>query len=55
MAEGLANNAIASRLYLSPRTVEADVGNLMTKLDITDPDEHHRRVAAMLSYLRATR
>jgi DNA-binding NarL/FixJ family response regulator len=55
MAEGLANNAIASRLYLSPRTVEAHVGNLMTKLDITDSDERHRRVAAVLSYLRATR
>ena len=55
MAEGLTNNAIASRLYLSPRTVEAHVGNLMTKLDITDSDERHRRVAAVLSYLRATR
>ncbi|CUR57983.1 Two component transcriptional regulator, LuxR family [metagenome] len=55
MAEGLTNNSIASRLYLSPRTVEAHVGNLMTKLDITDSDERHRRVAAVLSYLRATR
>ena len=55
MAEGLTNNAIASRLYLSPRTVEAHVGNLMTKLDITDSDERHRRVAAVLSYLRASR
>jgi DNA-binding NarL/FixJ family response regulator len=55
MAEGLTNHGIASRLFLSARTVEAHVGNLMTKLDITDSDERHRRVLAVLSYLRATR
>ncbi|MDQ3610067.1 MAG: response regulator transcription factor [Actinomycetota bacterium] len=55
MAEGLTNNGIASRLFLSARTVEAHVGNLMTKLDITDSDERHRRVLTVLSYLRATR
>ena len=54
MAEGLTNSGIASRLFLSARTVEAHVGNLMTKLDITDSDERHRRVLAVLSYLRAT-
>jgi DNA-binding NarL/FixJ family response regulator len=55
MAEGLTNSGIASRLFLSARTVEAHVGNLMTKLNITDSDERHRRVLAVLSYLRATR
>ena len=55
MAEGLTNNGIASRLSLSARTIEAHVGNLMTKLDINDSDERHRRVLAVLSYLRATR
>ncbi len=55
MAEGLTNNGIANRLFLSARTVEAHVGSLMTKLDITDSDERHRRVLAVLSYLRAVR
>jgi DNA-binding NarL/FixJ family response regulator len=55
MAEGLTNSGIASRLFLSARTVEAHVGNLMAKLDISDSDERHRRVLAVLFYLRATR
>ena len=55
MAEGLTNSGIASRLFLSARTVEAHVGHLMTKLDITGSDERHRRVLAVLSYLHATR
>ena len=55
MAEGLTNNGIASRLSLSARTIEAHVGNLLTKLDIIDSDERHRRVLAVLAYLRSTR
>ena len=54
MAEGLTNSGIARRLFLSARTVEAHVGNIMSKLEIADSDEAHRRVLAVLSYLRAT-
>jgi DNA-binding NarL/FixJ family response regulator len=55
MAEGLTNSGIARRLFLSARTVEAHVGNILSKLQIADSDEAHRRVLAVLSYLRATR
>ena len=51
MAEGLTNAGIAARLSLSPRTVEAHVSHVLTKLDIADSDTAHRRVLAVLSYL----
>ena len=51
MAEGLTNSGIADRLTLSPRTIEAHVSHLLTKLDIDDSDTAHRRVLAVLSYL----
>lgn len=55
MAEGLTNSGIAGRLFLSARTVEAYVGNVLTKLEIAGSDDRHRRVLAVLAYLRATR
>lgn len=54
MAEGLTNSGIAARLHLSARTVEAHVGNLLTKLDVSGTDDRDRRVFAVLAYLRAT-
>jgi len=44
---------IADRLSQSPRTVEAHVSHLLTKLDIDDTDTAHRRVLAVLSYLNS--
>jgi DNA-binding NarL/FixJ family response regulator len=52
MAEGRTNVGIARRLWLQYRTVEAHVGNIMAKLGLTDDDESHRRVQAVLTYLR---
>jgi DNA-binding NarL/FixJ family response regulator len=52
MAEGLSNTAIAQRLVLSERTVEAHVRHVLLKLDIPESDEGNRRVLAVLMHLR---
>jgi len=52
MAEGRTNQGIAARLYIAERTVEKHVNNILTKLQITPGDEDHRRVLAVLTYLR---
>lgn len=52
IAEGLSNQAIAQRLALTDRTVEAHVRNLLTKLDIPHDTNTHRRVLAVLTHLR---
>jgi DNA-binding NarL/FixJ family response regulator len=54
MAEGLTNGGIAKRLYLSERTIEAHVRHVLTKLELPDGDDGHRRVLAVLAHLRAT-
>jgi DNA-binding NarL/FixJ family response regulator len=54
VAEGLSNKAIASRLFVTERTVEAHVKQILLKLDLDVDPESHRRVRAVLAYLRAT-
>jgi DNA-binding NarL/FixJ family response regulator len=51
MAQGYTNVGIARRLWLSDRTVETHVGNIISKLRLADSDEEHRRVLAVLTYL----
>jgi DNA-binding NarL/FixJ family response regulator len=51
MAEGRSNTAIAARLWLTGRTVETHVRNILTKLDLADNDDDNRRVLAVLRYL----
>jgi DNA-binding NarL/FixJ family response regulator len=53
MAEGCSNDAIAHRLYLSPRTVEANIHRALQKLDIPESRDSNRRVLAVLTYLRS--
>jgi DNA-binding NarL/FixJ family response regulator len=52
MAEGRSNHAIAGQLYMSPKTVETHVGNMFAKLGLPPAVEDHRRVLAVLTYLR---
>jgi DNA-binding NarL/FixJ family response regulator len=53
MAEGHSNQGICDRLVLSPKTVEGHINNLFRKLDIGQAGDYHRRVVAVLTYLRA--
>jgi DNA-binding NarL/FixJ family response regulator len=53
LAEGLSNRAIAERLVVTERTVEAHVKQIFQKLDLRANPDSHRRVLAVLTYLRA--
>lgn len=53
VAQGLTNAGVAKRLFLSEPTVEAHVRRLLSKLNTADSDDAHRRVLAVLTYLRA--
>jgi DNA-binding NarL/FixJ family response regulator len=52
VAEGLSNKAIAARLFVTERTIEAHVKQIFLKLGLHVNPESHRRVLAVLAYLR---
>jgi DNA-binding NarL/FixJ family response regulator len=52
LAEGMSNRAVASRLFITERTVEAHVTQIFNKLGLADSADRHRRVLAVLAYLR---
>jgi DNA-binding NarL/FixJ family response regulator len=53
MAEGRSNAAVARALVVSGGAVEKHVRNIFAKLDLPASDDDHRRVLAVLAYLRA--
>ena len=53
MAQGLSNPAIAAGLFLSESSVEKHIGAIFGKLGLTEEPGLHRRVAAVVAYLRA--
>jgi DNA-binding NarL/FixJ family response regulator/class 3 adenylate cyclase len=53
MAEGRSNQAISEAMFLSPKTVEGHVRNIFTKLGLADTPDDHRRVLAVLTFLRS--
>ena len=53
IAEGRSNKGICERLFLSPKTVEAHVKHIFMKLGIEESGDDHRRVLAVLAFLRS--
>jgi DNA-binding NarL/FixJ family response regulator len=54
MAQGQNNSAIAKSLFLTERAVEKHINSLFHKLDLTEEPDVHRRVMAVLAFLRET-
>ena len=52
MAEGRSNTAIAESLVVTSGAVEKHITNIFAKLDLPACDDNHRRVLAVLAYLR---
>jgi DNA-binding NarL/FixJ family response regulator len=52
MAEGRSNPAIARALYVTDKAIEKHVSNIFTKLDLPPAEDDHRRVLAVLRWIR---
>jgi DNA-binding NarL/FixJ family response regulator len=53
MAEGRSNQAIADRLFVTGKTVEAHIASIFSKLDLLPAPDDHRRVLAVLAFLES--
>jgi serine/threonine-protein kinase len=54
MAQGHSNRGICTTLFLSPKTVETHIRQIFLKLGLRETPDYHRRVLAVLSFLRAS-
>lgn len=52
IAEGRSNQAISDSLFLAPKTIEAHIASIFSKLELVPAPDDHRRVLAVLAYLR---
>jgi DNA-binding NarL/FixJ family response regulator len=53
MAEGRSNQAIADRIFVTTKTVEAHIASIFSKLELLPAPDDHRRVLAVLTYLES--
>ena len=53
MAEGRSNAGIARRLFVAEGTIEKHISNILTKLNLHEADDDHRRVLAAITFLKA--
>ena len=53
LAEGRSNNAISRALNVHERTIDTHISSIFTKLDLIPTEDDHRRVLAVLTWLRA--
>ena len=54
MAEGRSNAGIARRLWVTEGTVEKHVRSILAKLSLSETEDDHRRVLAVLTFLEAS-
>ena len=53
MGQGRSNGAIGRELHLTTKTVESHIANILTKLDLAQEPDDHRRVLAVLAWLES--
>jgi DNA-binding NarL/FixJ family response regulator len=54
IAQGRTNSAVARELFVTASAVEKHIASIFSKLGLSVTDDDHRRVLAVLAYLRAT-